>query len=47
MNNVTNSTLKKGVVGTISPKEKKKVSLDFKMFYGDSEIKIFPECKKS
>jgi len=46
LNNGTNTSTRKGVVGILEPAEQKKVALSFEMFYGKTDIKIEPKCKK-
>jgi hypothetical protein len=46
LNNNTKTSSKKGAVGILQPAQKKKVSLTFEMFYGNTSMNITPRCQK-
>jgi hypothetical protein len=47
LNNKTEDNRIKKHIGPIKPDDKKRVSLVFEMFFGDTDLEIFSECKKS
>lgn len=44
MDNVTNRTRKVGDAGLLHPGARKNISISVEMFYGETDIDIFPQC---
>jgi hypothetical protein len=47
LNNLTNSSSSRGVVGVLPPGKQKSVSMSVDMLKGESELNITRQCKKS
>jgi len=46
MDNTTNKSTQKGHVGVLTSSGKKNVSMNFEMFYGETDLKVYSECEK-